>query len=652
MKKIKNEEIEIIEEPKKNNNYFIKILALTGIIIFLISIAISLKNNTYNNLGYSLIGSGLILLFIICFTTISLRNNIKRNNIIIVFGIIILMIYSIFNILVSLNLLDFGFKDSTLLSFYNNELKETKIYLENNKIEYKVLYEYSDYVEEYNIISQSIEPGTNLNDIDIITLIVSLGPDYNKEVIVPNFIGWNIDDVIKYIEENKLNNIKLNYIDSSNEENTIVNQNKSGTMKRSDLIELNISKPEQTEINIEDFTNKSLLYTENFLLQHGIKYEIKYENSDKIKKNYVIDQNKKNVIINPEEDFIEITASKGKLIEIPNFKKMNQDQINDFVIENNLKINYKTKYDEDSKLGDIIESNYNEGDKIEIGDTINITISKGKLEMIDIKSINEFKKWANENNINYDIEYEYDNSEKNTIIKSSHKTGDAIKENDTVIITVSKGKSITIPSFINMNKTEIQNKCNNLKLSCSFKYTSCTEKTKKDIAVNQSKQSGTKVSEGTNIIISLSEGICEKVTIPTFVGMTKSQIQTKCNSLGLSPTFKYETSYSTKYDKDICTKQSKTGTVVKGSNITITLSKGKAKTYSIQIYGEQLTAGNASKTISTLKTFLSSKTSGITFNYKQVACNQGSGYLAENSDIKVGKNTLIQGKTYTIRVCE
>ena len=233
------------------------------------------------------------------------------------------------------------------------------------------------------------------------------------------------------------------------------------------------------------------------------------------------------------------------------------------------------------------------GEVIEVGDTLNVTISKGKLEMIKLTTLTDFYIWADQNKVNYDIEYEYSNDvKKDEIIKASHKTGDLIKEDDTVIIYVSKGKSVTIPNFISMSKSSIETKCNELKLSCSFTYGGYTESIKKDIATNQSKKIGTTVSEGTNLVITLSSGIYEKISIPNFVGKSKTEISNSCKKIGLTCNFTYQSSFSSTA-KDIAVKQSKTGKVNKGSSITITLSKGPAKTYTIVIDPNQLTAGNA-----------------------------------------------------------
>ena len=81
---------------------------------------------------------------------------------------------------------------------------------------------------------------------------------------------------------------------------------------------------------------------------------------------------------------------------------------------------------------------------------------------------------------------------------------------------------------------------------------------------------------------------------------SKSEITSKCNSLGVTCNFTYQTSETIK--KDVCIKQSSTGTVNKGSKITITLSSGAPGKCTIIIDANQLTGGNAEATKKTLET--------------------------------------------------
>ena len=71
-------------------------------------------------------------------------------------------------------------------------------------------YEYSDNVEEGKIISQDVLPGTILKKIDKVSFVVSGGPNYDKEIILTNFEGTKIDELIDFISKNYLNNVMRN----------------------------------------------------------------------------------------------------------------------------------------------------------------------------------------------------------------------------------------------------------------------------------------------------------------------------------------------------------------------------------------------------------------------------------------------------------
>ena len=205
-------------------------------------------------------------------------------------------------------------------------------------------------------------------------------------------------------------------------------------------------------------------------------------------------------------------------------------------------------------------------DVLESGSKVTITISKGKLEMPKIESIDSFKIWASENKINYQVNYDFSDTVKSgNILKCSHNTGDAIKENDTVVITVSKGKSITVINFVGMKQADAKSKCSSLGLSCTIREGSYNEKYSKGTVLSQSQKSGARLAEGSNITLYISKGPQPKVNVPSFVGMTKSNIQSKCNSLGIKCTFTYQSSFSSTA-KDTCVSQSKTGTVNQGIN--------------------------------------------------------------------------------------
>ena len=640
----------MIKEKKESNSIIHYIFLVIAYIAFIAYIVLDFKNisNIKDNLP-QIIGWAFVLLLLISFTIVSIKN--KKNNVtgIVSIGSILIMIYSVFNILLSTNIISFP-KDEYVPNFYNQSILTVTEWKNKNNIKVNENHEYSDTILKDYVISQDVSSPTLTKDVKEITITISLGPDMNKEIIIPNFIGLKYDEVIKYIEDNHLNNVKIEYQKSEKEVDTVISQSKSGSLKRSDEITITfaIANDDTGEINIIDFTGKTKLYATSWLEKYGFKVEIKEDYSDEISDGCVIEQSAKDEVKNPEEDTITLVISKGKKVLAPDISSMNVGDINKWATENNVKISYKEEYSNDVKLGDVISSSVNKDELVDKDKKIEITISKGKLEMIKLTTLSEFTNWAENNGVNYDINYENsDTVKKDEIIKCSHETGAGIKKDDTVIVTVSRGKVIAIPNFVGMSKTDIQSKCKNINLSCSFKTGGYTESTKKDIATSQSKKSGTKVSEGTGITITLSAGIQEKVNVPSFVGKTKSEITTQCNSIGIKCTFKYASGYNDKA-KDTCLSQSTTGKVNKGSTVTINLSNGPAKTYTVVVQGEWLMKG-PEKSKEKLQEVLSKSCPGAKFVYSFTKVNSGIGLLSKTkSDIQIGKNSCVQGKTYQV----
>ena len=192
--------------------------------------------------------------------------------------------------------------------------------------------------------------------------------------------------------------------------------------------------------------------------------------------------------------------------------------------------------------------------------------------MIKYTSLSDFKLWASDNGVKYEINYSFSDSvTRGNLIKCSHTENDIITDGDTVILTISNGKAVIVPNFKGMSKVDIQNKCNSL------------VSTNKDIGVTQTIAASRQVVSGTYIKIALSSGI--------------------------------------------------------------------AKTFVVEINETDLVINNADKTIASLKSLFSQKYPGVNFNFITRSSNtyNNSGFIHENSSVKNGTR-VIQGKTYTVTI--
>ncbi len=497
-----------MKEKKKN-----KLLSFLLIIILLASISYFIITLVYqkNNIDFiiSLISSLLLCLFACLFVITELTNPSKKKVKVYITSIIFIL-YLSFAILNTLNILPI-IKIKKLEDFSNKSLTEVIKWSEENNIKINQIYEYSDLVKEYHIISQNKKNNTFIKDIKELTVVVSEGPSPDKEIIIPNMINWKGQKVLDYIEKNYLNNVSISFKESDKIKNTVIEQNISGTKKRSDNLNIVFSLGNEEEVDdtttLINLKNKTKLEAEYFLKQHLINYEIEYDFSNSIKRGKVIKTNlnigttlKKN-----DTNKLKLIISKGPKITVPDLTKYSMTKITKWIIDHKLKLEFKDQYDDNIKENKVISANYNKGDIIEEKTLITITLSKGKLIMEGFDSLDEFKNWANKYGINYEEKYIF-NSEVNSgeVISYSHKKGDTIKNGDTIIVTISQGKKTVVPNLINKTKEAAIKLLENANLKYNFVYEYSTKT--KNTVLGQSLEANKEVAENTTITITLSNG--------------------------------------------------------------------------------------------------------------------------------------------------
>ena len=636
---ISNQEIKI---PKSKFSIFLLILSLLAIIYY--GVYVYLHTDFSNIVLIELVKALAFILVSLLIIMVLFKVNNKKTTPYVFLLTLVLIGYTLFTTSYSLPIND----NNYVLDFVNKDITEVMDWAKKNNLELEILHEFSDTVLKNHVIMQEYNVTTLVNKVKSpFKVTVSDGPNYDKSVTISNLTGFTFDEVMAYIKENNLNNVEIEFMVSDALRDTVIEQIGSGTLKRNDKIIFKFSygNEEIEKIPVKDLKNLSEFEATAYLKRYNIPYEVTYEYAN-IEKGYVIKQSVVDAIVT---DKLILTVSKGAEITIPNFLKMSTTEISKWAMQNNINITFEEKYNKDYASGKVIASSKAEGEKVNEGEVITITISKGSMTMPKIENLAEFKLWANENNVKYQEVYEFSNELKGgEIIKTEPQVGSPLSENDTIVITISRGKQITIPNFIGMSKSNIQARCNSINIVCSFNYGEYTDGTARDIALRQSKGSGTVVAEGTNVTITLSSGIHEKVNVPSFTGKTKNQISSSCNEIGIVCNFIYNNDFSNEA-RDTAIRQDKSGTVYKGDTVTITLSQGPAKTYdNIIIDGSLLTQGNPEQTKNTLKNLLEAKCPGVTFVFSFKAVNNGIGYLNENSQVKVGSNTFVQGKTYQV----
>lgn len=493
--------------PKKRHFIvrFFLILLLISCVGYFIS-CLFLENNTSS---IQLLVEGLTLVFFtIIFIVISLTSTRRKQGGILL-STLLLFLYFVIQIGLSTGIIIFpSFKQVD--NFIGKGLVSVVEWADANNILLEQDYEYSDMVDEYSIISQSIKPGTKLQDIKSIEIAVSEGPNPAKEIVIPSMVSWDSERVLNFVRENYLSNVSVSFVQSDKAVDTVIEQNKNGNLPRNTELELVFSSGEEldySEVKLIDLTKKSEFEAIFYLKQHHIKYEVKQEFSSKIKRGLVTEQSRKALeMVKIDEDVVTISVSKGPKIKVIDFKNKSMADITNWAIKNKLKLEFRDRYDDSIPENKIIDANYHKGDIIEQGSTIQLIISRGKLKMPKFKSLAEFREWADKYEIKYEEKYEFSNEiAAGEVIRYSYKTGDTIKNNDSITVIISDGKKIEVPNLVGMKKADIISKLKKLGLNYNFVYKSSSS-VSKDKAISQSIKASSEVSANTTITITLSNG--------------------------------------------------------------------------------------------------------------------------------------------------
>ena len=504
MKREMNErnENEINSPVKKHilTTLFLLILLVLSFVSF--GMILVSKEMTISDLIRSLLLTIFTLLFVV--TSITYR---RKNKAMVFLSSLFLIGYFIYGFYstspVSISIID------AVPNFSGKSITRVIEWADKNHITIHQEYEYSDMIEEYTIISQDIPSGTDLKDIDEITISISEGPNPSKEIMVPNMVSWDDERVISYILENHMSNVEVEFVESDQAQDTVIEQSASGNLRRDEYLKLTFSYGEElgySEVTLIDFKNKTKFEVEFYMKQHQLRYDFDDAFDSKIKRGFATKQSiEAGEIVHVDDERITVTISKGPEIKVPNLLSYSMTEITEWAIKNRVKLNFSDGYDDTIKENQVISANYQEGDIIEQGTVVKVVISRGSLKMPKFASLNDFYTWANKYGIHYEEKHEFsDTVAAGEVISYSYKSGQAIKNNDTIIVTISDGVKKSVPDVVGLTKSEASSKLNKAGLKYSFVYRNSSEK--KDIVINQSIKAGSEISGGTTITIMLSNG--------------------------------------------------------------------------------------------------------------------------------------------------
>ncbi len=248
---------------------------------------------------------------------------------------------------------------------------------------------------------------------------------------------------------------------------------------------------------------------------------------------------------------VTFTISKGadpdEKISVPDLKSMTKSEIESWISTNKLsKTKITTTYNDSVDKDAVISYEIKGVDEADFtrSSTLNISISKGPqpagtVTVTDFvgKDYSEFESWAKNNKVtNYKkVEQYSDSVTADKIISQSVTANQTMKTTDTITVTVSLGKGISVPNFNSMSVEQIEKwltKNGFSAESCiTYKYSTSSNK-----VLSQSIASGTTISvkDENDLQIVLNKGSYfywedEKEDMGNIVGMNVNKLEDWCN---------------------------------------------------------------------------------------------------------------------------
>ena len=256
----------------------------------------------------------------------------------------------------------------------------------------------------------------------------------------------------------------------------------------------------------------------------------------------------------------------NRKIIVPDFSNMSEKEVADWAKENKLNENqYIVTYEYDDEIpeGKLIYQSIKPNE--EMTDHLKLIYSKGKdpnvIIVINFSSMNEeeIKKWANENAVTVNIEYEYsDDVLKGKVIRQNYEEGTKISKDKSINIIISNGKvddaEINVPdSYLGYSEADFVRNIEELGLKTSKQsktYKSSKFKTG-SIYAYDSTSDGNVFKKGDTVkywLVDNEATQVEEVVVPdSYLGYTESNFIKAIEALGLKVSKQTKTYTSSKY---------------------------------------------------------------------------------------------------------
>ena len=395
---------------------------------------------------------------------------------------------------------------------------------------------YDDNVAEGNVISQSVESGTTVDENTVITITVSLGA---KPFAMPNVVNQTKDNAETLLNQKGLV-VTFNYVeDSSVPENTVLGQDipEGQSVKKGMTVQLKISS-KQAAIIVTDVTGMLKDAASSTLKNQGFTVTVVENYDSAVEKGRVISQTPAGGTGQLPGTNITIVVSKGvQMVSVPNVVGKTESQATASLQNAGFTWIITKEYSTTVASGNVIRQTPESGSTLEKGSSVTLCISTGA-EVITVPNVVGQTK-ANAVSaleaagFKVTLTQEHSNTvPAGNVIRQTPASGTSQEKGTSISLCVSLGaEMVTMPDVVGMTEANALSALESAGLKVSVTKS-------KDLVngwilgcvVSQSVTSGQSVAKGTLIHLVVYDGY----TVPNVVGMTEANAISALKSAGIN----------------------------------------------------------------------------------------------------------------------
>lgn len=274
-------------------------------------------------------------------------------------------------------------------------------------------------------------------------------------------------------------------------------------------------------------------------------------------------------------------------IDMPSFISMTRKDTEDWAAENKIgaeRMHYTYRFDEEIEKDTVLEQTPEEGTRLGRSDEVSFVLSDGpdpdkEFDIPDFtgRRRDDIEKWFADKGFR-DVTFEFSTEtdvEENLFVSIS-PNDPMLKRSQPVVITISAKSDkedevieVTVPDFRSYTRANIQAWANTNKINVTFaEETSNTAA--RGMVIRQSAAAGTKLTQGSRLVITLSSG--KGITIASQTGKTRAEAADWCRTNGIRALF--QEYYSDQPAGTVLSQNPSSGMIGEDSSITFQVSAG------------------------------------------------------------------------------